>query len=165
MTDQDENLQVDFQINDDQDKMACTETGLPRFKRRKIKVKPDYYVPENPVEEASGTKRQTLYSGSTGPIIDRLNKEVHPDQVLPESDRFRGDPLSGRKGRAIILTVKILVVLGFLWLGYYLWTHEPLTFMLYVIILLLVFGVVKSGLEFGENSVFNWNSRYFRYWR
>jgi hypothetical protein len=165
VTGQDENQHVNFQINDDQDNIACTDTGLPRFKRRKIEVKPDYYVPENPVEEASGTKRRSLYSGSTGPIIDRLNTELHQDPVLPASDRFRGDPLSGRTGRAIILIVKILAVLGFLLLGYYLWTHEPLTFMLYVIILLLVFGVVKAGLEFGENSVFNWNSHFYHFWR
>ncbi|MCX6645951.1 MAG: hypothetical protein NTY09_06305 [bacterium] len=107
--------------------------------------------------DQTGTEvKEPLFSDIDFTKPDYINRleDVHRNQILP-NEKYSGDWLSTPFGTFIRFCVKFLLIAGFIFGGIYFWNQGIIAFCFALIIFLLVYGVISSGMELGENSPYN----------
>jgi hypothetical protein len=94
----------------------------------------------------------------------RIQKTVLPDPNGLTIDRMTGDWLYSPAGRVFRFLLKCLLIVGVVWGGLHLLKNNPSLLILLVFITLLLYGVIRAGLEMGEKSPFMWPGQHWVTW-
>ena len=105
--------------------------------------------------EHDGQKKEALFSDIDYTKPDYVNRLVkhHRNPINPK-ERYHGDWLTTPFGTVLRWLFKIAFYGGAIWSGIYFWNQGITTFIFAVLIVMLVWGVISSGMELGENSPF-----------
>jgi len=129
-------------------------TGEPRLKsNRKFKVK----LRERPEKKDGKEFIENRVKLDPYRYKREMGSRIHQTTLDPDglsAGDITNDWTSSHKGRYIKWTMIGLVTLCLLWIGKELWEAGPGAFFGTILITLLLIGIIREGLIYGEGSIF-----------